>query len=42
MKAPPRGGRPASSDVLELEEVIAEIVRTYDARNNPPFTWAGE
>lgn len=42
MKAPPRGGRPAMSDVLGLEGVISEIVRTYDARNDPPFTWAGE
>ncbi len=42
MQAPPRGGRPDLSGLLTLEQVVAEIVRTYDARNNPPFEWAGE
>lgn len=40
MQAPPRSGRP--SNALSLEEVVSEIVRTYDARNNPPFVWAGD
>lgn len=40
MQAPPRSGRPVNT--LSLEEAVAEIVRTYDARNNPPFVWAGE
>lgn len=42
MQAPPKSGRPASSSTLGLDEVIAEIVRTYDARNNQPFVWAKE
>lgn len=40
MQAPPRSGRPSST--LSLEEVVSEIVRAYDARNNPPFVWVGE
>lgn len=42
MSAPPKSGRPEGASVLTLEQVVAEIVRTYDARNNPPFVWAGE
>lgn len=40
MQAPPRSGRP--SKTLSLEEVLAQIVQTYDGRNNDPFVWAGE
>lgn len=40
MQAPARSGRP--SKTLSLEEVLAEIVRTYDSRNNDPFVWAEE
>ncbi len=37
---PPRDRPPAGKEVLSLDEVLDEILRTYDERNNPPFTWA--
>lgn len=40
MHAPPRSGRPVQTSTLE--QVVAEIVQTYDARNNEPFVWAEE
>lgn len=40
MQAPPRSGRP--SNTMSLDEVLAEIVRIYIGRNDPPFLWAGE
>ena len=40
MQTPPRAGRP--SEAVTIENVIAEIIRIYDARNAPPFEWAGE
>jgi hypothetical protein len=38
MEAPPRRGRPAKT--LTFDEVVVEITRTYDLRNNPQFQWA--
>jgi hypothetical protein len=40
MSPPPRNRRPTSSETLTLQDVLAEIRTTYDARNNPPFVWA--
>jgi hypothetical protein len=37
-EAPPKRGRPART--LNFDEVIGEIVRTYDERNAPKFQWA--
>jgi hypothetical protein len=36
--APPRSGRPIS--LLSFDDVIQEIVNTYDHRNSPKFRWA--
>lgn len=36
--APPKRGRPRK--LLSLSEMIDVIVKTYDARNKPTFTWA--
>jgi hypothetical protein len=38
MDAPPKRGRPKKT--LTFDEVIGEIVETYDARNRPQFRWA--
>lgn len=38
MDKPPRRGRPRS--LLVFSQLIAEIVKTYDARNSPTFEWA--
>jgi hypothetical protein len=40
MNAPPKNGPP--KDGVRFDAVVAEIVRTYDARNNPKFTWADD
>lgn len=39
MGSPPRYGRPKTSSLLGLNEMIESVRRTYDARNNPPFEW---
>ncbi len=39
MEAPPRRGRPRSA--LTFSQLMERIVAIYDARNNPPFSWAG-
>jgi hypothetical protein len=36
--APPKHGRPRK--LLTWQEMVEEIVRTYDERNRPPFQWA--
>jgi hypothetical protein len=41
-EAPPRSGPPRSTKLLSFEDVITEIKKTYDERNNPPFEWAEE
>ena len=40
MNAPPQKGPPASKYLASTDAFAAEVVRTYDARNNPPFQWA--
>lgn len=35
---PPKRGRPKTS--MTMRDVVAEIVKTYDARNRPAFVWA--
>jgi hypothetical protein len=40
MAAPPKARRPREGEGLAFEQVIAEIQRTYDQINNPPFEWA--
>lgn len=40
MRPPPRDRRPVPTEALTLEQVIDEIVSTYNERNDPPFTWA--
>lgn len=42
MTPPPRNGRPVASARLGFAEVLEEIARTYDMRNDPPFEWATE
>src|SRR5205823_184153 len=42
MKAPPRAGRPFSTDYFTLAELAEEIIRTYKGRNERPFFWAFE
>jgi hypothetical protein len=37
---PPKAGRPRNGALLTFEDLIAEIKKTYDERNNPPFQWA--
>lgn len=37
---PPKNRRPRRDEVLGFDEVVREIARTYDIRNNPPFEWA--
>ncbi|MEN6525150.1 MAG: hypothetical protein ABFD65_01520, partial [Candidatus Polarisedimenticolia bacterium] len=38
--APPRIGRPHSSDTLSFDELLQAIKGVYDERNNPAFEWA--
>lgn len=40
MRPPPRNGRPVAASRLSFAEVLEEIKRTYDMRNDPPFEWA--
>lgn len=40
MRPPPRSRRPHASECLDFDGFIVEIVRTYNARNDPPFHWA--
>jgi hypothetical protein len=42
MKPPPKNGRPVKDARLSLPDVLDEIRRTYEQRNDPPFEWAGE
>ncbi len=42
MEAPPKQGRPVAAFRLSFAQVLAEIRRTYDLRNDPPFAWATE
>jgi hypothetical protein len=37
---PPRNRPPREEEVFTFEQVVAEITRTYDVRNNPPVEWA--
>jgi len=41
-KPPPRTGRPKPSSMLFLQQLLEEVVKTYDARNNPPVEWVSE
>ncbi|MCA9758696.1 MAG: hypothetical protein KDA27_23085 [Candidatus Eisenbacteria bacterium] len=41
-KAPPKSGRPLPEECLDFEGFLAEVVRAYDTRNDPPFEWARE
>jgi hypothetical protein len=38
MNAPPKSGRPFM--LMNFDELIGEIVKTYDQRNKPAFQWA--
>jgi len=38
MEKPPKQGPPKTG--LDFERFVAEVVATYDQRNNPPFEWA--
>ena len=40
MKPPPRSGRPIADARIGFAEVLNEITRTYELRNDPPFEWA--
>jgi hypothetical protein len=40
LRDPPRNRRPTEVEVMSLQDVLAAIRRTYDARNNPRFDWA--
>jgi hypothetical protein len=42
MEAPPKQGRPVPPFRLSFGQVLAEIRRSYDLRNDPPFAWATE
>jgi hypothetical protein len=42
MRPPPRTGRPVRATRLSFAEVLDEIKRTYDMRNDPPFEWASD
>lgn len=37
---PPRNRRPVSKETLSLPEVLEQIRKTYDDRNNPPFDFS--
>lgn len=38
--APPKSRRPTDAECLDFDGFLAEVRRTYDARNDPPFEWA--
>lgn len=40
--APPRARRPNPKEVFSYEEVLREILSTFDDRNDPPFVWADD
>lgn len=40
MNPPPRNRRLREGEGMTLSQMIAEIQRTYDEVNNPPFVWA--
>ena len=42
LNSPPKRGRPVANVRLTFGQMIEEIKRTYDQRNNPPFEWAIE
>jgi hypothetical protein len=42
MKAPPKNRRPRDDEVMTFDEMIEQIKRTYDRRNDPPFRWADD
>lgn len=42
MDDPPRKGPPDPSRTFVYDAMIAEIVRTYDERNNPAFRWSDD
>ncbi|MEV3855071.1 hypothetical protein AB0J38_12180 [Streptomyces sp. NPDC050095] len=37
---PPFGRRPTPDEVVDFDEFVDEVIRVYDARNDPPFEWA--
>lgn len=39
-RPPPRARRPHGAECIDFEGFIAEIVKTYRERNDPPFQWA--
>jgi len=39
-KPPPKTGKPVVSTRLTAEQLFAEIIATYEARNDPPEVWA--
>lgn len=41
-QSPPKKGRPIAEKRLTFEQMIGEMKRTYDGRNDPPFEWASE
>lgn len=41
-QSPPRKGRPVAEKRLTFDQMIEEVGRTYDGRNDPPFEWANE
>lgn len=38
--APPKARRLRPPERLDFRELVDEIARTYDERNDPPFEWA--
>lgn len=42
MDKPPKQGPPRRPPALSFEQFVREVVKTYDARNKPPFEWADE
>ncbi|ATL83886.1 hypothetical protein SMALA_3652 [Streptomyces malaysiensis subsp. malaysiensis] len=39
---PPFGRRPTSDEVVTFDQFVEEVIKVYDARNDPPFEWAAE
>jgi len=39
MQAPPRNRRPKENETFSFDELVSQITRTYDARNDPPFVY---
>ncbi|MEU5980118.1 hypothetical protein [Streptomyces sp. NPDC047315] len=39
---PPFARRPRHDEVVTFEELVDEVIRVYDARNDPPFEWAAD